>query len=217
MFSTYYQTSEQSYLLNYGNFINIETNKKVLSHFKFLQKKNYKFIKNIIPSFNKLIIQFDPYFKKETNIIINELKNNDHIVSFDNKIHKIEICYDDEYALDKNIIEKILNISFADFINLHLKIEFHVFMIGFMPGLPFLGVSNFKKNIPRLISPRLKIPSGSVGVVNNLTVIYPNECPGGWNIIGKTKKNLFINLNTFFSPGDKVIFKKISKKYFLKK
>ena len=67
MFSTYYQTSEQSYLLNYGNFINIETNKKVLSHFKFLQKKNYKFIKNIIPSFNKLIIQFDPYFKKETN------------------------------------------------------------------------------------------------------------------------------------------------------
>ena len=36
MFITYQQTSEQSYLLNYGELINIDTNKKVISHFKYL-------------------------------------------------------------------------------------------------------------------------------------------------------------------------------------
>jgi len=218
MFNTYYQTSEQSYLLDYGNFINIETNKKVISHFNFLQKQSFKFIKNITPSYNKLLIQFDPNFKKETKKIIKELNNYSIITTFKNIIHKVEICYDDEFALDKNNIEKILNVSFDNFINLHLKTTFHVFMIGFIPGLPFLGLSNFNIKIPRLTSPRLKVPSGSVGIVDNLTVIYPNTTPGGWNIIGKTKTKLFSFHNKpkiYFSPGDKIKFIKIPKHVFL--
>ena len=91
-------------------------------------------------------------------------------------------------------------------------------MIGFLPGLPFLGTMNINNKIPRKLSPRLQVPSGSVGIVDNLCVIYPNDSPGGWNIIGKTKKRLFsLDKKNYssISPGDQVQFKKISRDVFL--
>ena len=75
MFITYEQTSEQSYLLDYGEDINFITNKKVISHFKYLLKKNYKYILNVVPSFNKLLIVFDIEFKKDIEILIKKLKS----------------------------------------------------------------------------------------------------------------------------------------------
>ena len=85
--------------------------------------------------------------------------------------------------------------DFDEFINFHSSTIFNVFMIGFMPGLPFLGLLNVNKSLPRLENPRISIPAGSVGVVDNLSVIYPNQSSGGWNLIGKTSFNLF-NKNT---------------------
>ena len=90
-------------------------------------------------------------------------------------------------------------------------------MIGFLPGLPFLGKMKHNIKIPRIESPRFNVNSGSIGIVDNLCVIYPNNSPGGWNIIGKTKVKLFhlnkINNSTIL-PGDKVKFIQISKKEF---
>ena len=68
MFITYQQTSEQSYLLNYGEDINIITNKKVLSHFRYLIKNKFEYIFNVVPSFNKLLIVFDTNFKEDVEI-----------------------------------------------------------------------------------------------------------------------------------------------------
>ena len=64
-------------------------------------------------------------------------------------------------------------------------------MIGFAPGFPYLGGLNKKLATPRLKSPRLKIPAGSVGIADNQTGIYPNDSPGGWQLIGRTPLNLF--------------------------
>ena len=74
MFISYCQISEQSFLIDYGNVINIETNNKVISHFKYIKKLNYKFIFNVVPSFNKILIQFDPYYKKKIINLLDEIK-----------------------------------------------------------------------------------------------------------------------------------------------
>jgi len=214
MFNTYKQTSEQSYLLDYGNNIDINTNKKVISHFKYLVKNNFNFINNIIPSFNKILIQFDPNNKNKVLSLILKLKLITKINETKVTSHIVPISYDEEYALDYRKVEKALSLSFEDFIKLHSSTIFYVFMIGFMPGLPFLGILNTKKLLPRLENPRLSVPSGSVGIVDNLSVIYPNTSPGGWNIIGKTNFNLF-NLKkniSIIAPGDLVKFKIINKK-----
>ncbi len=60
-----------------------------------------------------------------------------------------------------------------------------------MPGLPFMGDLESNLNVSRLNTPRLRVPFGSVGIVEKFCVIYPNESPGGWNIIGQTPLVLF--------------------------
>ena len=220
MFKSFFQISEQAYLIDYGNTIDIETNNRVINHFKYLQNLNYKYILNVVPSFNKLLIQFNPTYKKNILKLLKEIKSTKYNFLNTVKKHNIEICYDEEYALDFKEIEKNSKLNFDSFIKLHLQTKFHVFMIGFLPGFPFLGKMKINSFIPRRLSPRLQVPSGSVGIVNNLCVIYPNDSPGGWNIIGKTKKKLF-NSNeknySCISPGDQVQFMKISKKNFLTK
>ena len=217
MFINFSQISEQAYLLDYGNKIDIKINTKIINHFKYIQNLNLKYINNIVPSFNKLLIQFDPLYKKNILILINKLKKTDKNFISKTKTHNIEICYDEEFALDYKRIEKNLELDFNKFINYHTKTNFHVFMIGFLPGLPFLGKMKHDFKIPRFNSPRYNVAAGSVGIVDNLCVIYPNSSPGGWNIIGKTNIELFNlkkkNCSTIL-PGDKVKFIKVSKNKF---
>ena len=63
-------------------------------------------------------------------------------------------------------------------------------MIGFMPGLPFMGDLSNKIYTSRLTTPRLRVPARSVGIVEKFCVIYPNESPGGWNILGKNSTTI---------------------------
>ena len=93
-------------------------------------------------------------------------------------------------------------------------------MVGFMPGHPFMGDLDSKVFLNRLITPRVKVPAGSVGIVEKFCNIYPYESPGGWNIIGRTPIKLFNKKNNIkpclLSPGDTIKFKSISKKEFNK-
>ena len=112
MFITYQQTSEQSYLLNYGEEINIITNKKVISHFKYLIKNKFEYILNVVPSFNKLLIVFDINFKKDVEILIQNLKLIDANYEIKSIQHLISVCYDEEYALDYKNVENAFSIDF---------------------------------------------------------------------------------------------------------
>jgi inhibitor of KinA len=64
-------------------------------------------------------------------------------------------------------------------------------MLGFIPGFAYLGGVSLRITTPRLPTPRVKIPAGSVGIAGNQTGIYPVESPGGWRLIGRTPIELF--------------------------
>ena len=64
-----------------------------------------------------------------------------------------------------------------------------------------MGDLDSKLFLERLKTPRVKLPSGAVGIVEKFCNIYPYESPGGWNIIGRTPTILLIkkmNLNHVF-------------------
>jgi inhibitor of KinA len=82
-------------------------------------------------------------------------------------------------------------LSIEEVISLHSEPNYRVYMIGFAPGFPYLGGLNKKLSTPRLDTPRITIPSGSVGIAESQTGIYPNDSPGGWQLIGRTPLNLF--------------------------
>jgi inhibitor of KinA len=218
MFKHINQISEQSFLINFGDEINLEVSnivnlfaKKIINDHKNIEELK---ILNCVPSYNKILIQFDPLLSNKKKIIYylksikieTQKKNKDIIID-------VPICYDDTYALDIQNITYKTNLTKNAIIKEHLNTLFHVYLIGFLPGLPFLGSMNKKFSLSRKSTPRIKVPRGSVGIVNQLCVIYPQESPGGWNIIGRTPINFFLKNKKnplIIRPGYKVKFRKIS-------
>ena len=206
---------------DFGDEVNKKTNKEVIKLFNFIQEsvnsKKIKGILNYTPSYNKLIINFE-LGKIKSKEIIEFIKSSDYSktnLSEKNKVVQVPICYDEEFALDIQRLEEKTKLSFKEIVDEHLNTDFFVYMIGFVPGQPFLGDLNKNLYHDRLDTPRVKINKGSVGIVEKFCTIYTFESPGGWNIIGKTPFDLF-NINkkntSLLSPGDTVKFKSITKK-----
>jgi KipI family sensor histidine kinase inhibitor len=93
----------------------------------------------------------------------------------------------------------------------HVAREYRVFMIGFLPGFPYMGVVDESIAMPRRETPRLAVPAGSVGIAGPQTGIYPVQSPGGWRLIGRTEAPLFDagkTPPTLVQPGDAVRFRR---------
>ena len=206
---------------DFGDEVNKKTNKEVIKFFNFIddsvKNKKIRGILNYTPSYNKLIINFD-LEQVRSKELIEFIKSNDYsktIFSEQSKILEIPICYDEEFALDIKRLEEKTKLNFNEIVKEHQNTDFFVYMIGFVPGQPFLG--DLKNNLyhDRLDTPRVKINKGSVGIVEKFCTIYTFESPGGWNIIGKTPLDLF-NIKkreaSMLSPGDSVKFKSVNKK-----
>ncbi len=205
---------------DFGDEVNQEINANVIKFFKSIQKQNIKGITNITPSYNKLIISFDLDLTGYTDLK-NEIQNIKILNSFDDdqKLIRIPVCCDEEFALDMERLQKNLKLSKDEVLNNYLNKEYFCYMTGFVAGMPFLGDIDKKLRLNRLETPRVKVPKGSVGITEQFCNIYTFESPGGWNIIGNTPIKIFDkskeNEPTLINPGDKVLFYQISKKEYL--
>jgi KipI family sensor histidine kinase inhibitor len=215
---------DASVYCDFGSDVNEQINSNVICYFneisKLVETNEITGINNIIPSYNKLIINFDlsqtTFNEIKEKILALDVKNQ----TKDNfKKIKIAICCDDEFGLDFNRILKITKLSKEEILNLSLNKEYFCYMTGFIAGMPFLGDINKDIRCNRLETPRLKVPKGSVGITEQFVNIYTFESPGGWNIIGNTPEKIFDNLNrkepALIKPGDRVSFYQISKEEYL--
>ena len=201
---------------DFGNEIDQETNLNVIKYFKNLKELKVKGITNITPSYNKLIVSFDPSITNYENIknkIIDLKPKKNH--NQNNKLIKIPICIDEEFSLDIKRLSEKLKIENEQIYNSFLNKEYYCYMTGFIAGMPFLGDTNENIRLNRLETPRVKVPMGSIGITEQFCNIYTYESPGGWNIIGNTPIKVFNKLNqenpTLINPGDRVKFYKINK------
>ena len=190
---------DSTLVIEFGKDIDVYTNKLVQFVFSKTEKRLYKnlFIKDIYPTYNSLVINYDNLTidyqalkKKIESLIFEIIDNYDKNVSND-KVLEIPVKYGGEFGPDLKIMSKTLNISEGSIINIHSSAIYRIYMIGFMPGFPYLGGLDERISFPRLSTPRIKVPAGSVGIAGKQTGIYPFESPGGWNIIGRTELSLF--------------------------
>jgi KipI family sensor histidine kinase inhibitor len=87
--------------------------------------------------------------------------------------------------------------------------EFHVAFCGFAPGFAYLAGLPDELAVPRLETPRPKVPAGSVGLADRYAGIYPTASPGGWRLVGHTTVTLFDHARTppaLLAPGTRVRF-----------
>jgi KipI family sensor histidine kinase inhibitor len=130
----------------------------------------------------------------------------------------IPVCYEDqEFAPDLEKVALHAKLSKEEVIKLHSSSDYLIYMMGFLPGFPYLGGMDPRLETPRLETPRTKIPAGSVAIGGAQTGLYPVESPGGWNIIGRTPLRLFdVERKPFFlyEAGDKIRFLPITREEF---
>ena len=201
---------------DFGMQVNKATNLEVIKYFNTIREKKIKGINNLTPSYNKLIISFD---LRVTNFseIKNKIENLDTTIEQNKNNKKIEVpvCCEENFALDRDRLEKKLNLSYQEILTKFFDKEYFCYMTGFIAGMPFLGDIDENLRTQRLETPRVKVPQGSVGITEQFANIYTFDSPGGWNIIGNTPLKVFDDSKerdpNLINPGDTIIFKKISR------
>ncbi len=131
---------------------------------------------------------------------------------------EVPVYYGAEVALDLADISAHSGLSPEEVVAIHSETTYRVYAIGFSPGFAYLGNTDQRIAMPRKSTPRLRVPTGSLGIADTQTAIYPSCTPGGWQIIGRTPLKM-IDWETdslaLMEVGDRVRFLPISREQFL--
>ncbi len=121
-------------------------------------------------------------------------------------------CYEPQYGPDVESIAKACGLTPWQVTSMHACVPYRVLMVGFLPGHPYMGDLPPPLRVPRRTTPRTAVPPGSIAIATTMSVIYPQESPGGWHIIGRTPVRLFDPARAeplLLAPGDEVRFRSI--------
>jgi KipI family sensor histidine kinase inhibitor len=211
---------DRGLLLEFGDEISAEVNEKVRRMTLAIQAESIDGMIETVPTYRSLLVLYNPLIlpvdelKKRLIRLEEELKQ----TSFpDPKLTKIPVLYGGTYGPDLEGVARHLQISPEEVVRLHCSKPYFIYMIGFMPGFPYMGELPDTLITPRLKTPRLSVPAGSVAIAQKQTGIYPMESPGGWQILGRTPIKLFDpekDPPALLQMGDLVQFYPISEKEF---
>lgn len=222
-FAKYSMASERGLVVEFGKTIDEKINARVHLVTQFLNdNKEELFINEIVPTYRSLLVIFDPLLMSRKSLMekidmfITSNQDSFENPDFFKNSRKVEIpvCYGGEFGTDLDNVAEHNNLTEQDVIDIHCLPSYRVYMLGFLPGFPYLGGMDERIACPRLTSPRTHIPSGSVGIAGSQTGVYPLDSPGGWRLIGKTPLKMFdIKKEQPFllQPGDTITFRAIDK------
>jgi len=129
------------------------------------------------------------------------------------RVWRIPACYAEGLAPDLAEVAARTGLSAAQVVERHSAVTYHVYMVGFLPGFPYLGDLPAELALPRRENPRTAVPAGSIAIATTLSAIYTLESPGGWHVIARTPAPLWDARRdppAVLGAGDKVVFEPVS-------
>lgn len=124
----------------------------------------------------------------------------------DGRLRRVPVLYG---GPDLEDVAALRGLTATQVVDLHASTELTVLFGGFAPGFAYLGEVPEALSVPRLATPRIRTPAGSVALADGMSGIYPADLPGGWRVIGWTPLRLFDAARTppaYLEPGDRVRF-----------
>lgn len=213
---------DRALLVNFEQKIAPQIHAHVTHLVKQIEQASFAGIQFCIPAYCSVTIGFDPKILEAGELIElleTWLHAENQIIEHKPARHlTIPVCYEGEHAPDMDEVVQLKHISRLDIMQLHSRTMFTVYMLGFIPGFAYMGSLPDALQCSRKPTPRLRVPTGSVGLAGFQTGIYPSEAPGGWQLIGRTPIAVF-DANraqpVLFRSGDQVSFQPISNSEFL--
>ena len=195
-FPRFFSVGDSAIAVEFGDIIDIRVNNLVYSLAELISK-DLNWIRDVVPTYRSLLILYDPLLIDHSQVtdylesLTSKTVSRSEILSKPPRIYKLPVKYGGDFGPDLGTVAKKCGLSEGQVVNLHSGIDYRVFMLGFAPGFPYLGGMDDRLFCPRLKTPRLKVLAGSVGIAESQTGVYPNDSPGGWQIIGRTPISLF--------------------------
>lgn len=169
----------------------------------------------LVPTFRSLLVHYDPSVLPNAELkarlvpMIAGLEPAER----SGRLWRIPACYDEIIGPDIAELAGETGLSPSEIAERHSGATYQVYMIGFLPGFPYMGDVPPELQFPRRQNPRVSVPRGSIAIATTLTAIYPLESPGGWHLIGRTPIPLWdlgSDPPTLLAAGDRVVFAPIS-------
>lgn len=226
---TIFPIGDSALTLDFGNFVDRRINIHVLSLFNHFKRKNIVGLLDVVPAYSSLSFHYNILTVRQSHTkgftafeIIKQLieKELEQTIPGDTTHQRrisIPVCYSPCFAPDLEYIASEKNSSIEKIIQLHSGQLYTVYMIGFLPGFPYMGDVNDLIVVPRKKVPGANVSAGSVGIAGKQTGIYPLESPGGWQIIGRTPLKIFDKEKkdpVLLQPGDEIQFYSITEDEF---
>ncbi len=210
-----HHAGDRAVVIEFGDTIDPLLNLSVLNLSVRLEALALPGIMETVPTFRSLMVHYDSFVLPTDELVstIESLVLCEGMDPTPRRIWRLPVCYDTRVAEDLESLAQRIGMSRSRLIEIHRSRTYSVYMLGFLPGQPYLGDLADELQVPRRNNPRMRIPAGSIGIATSLTCIFPMETPCGWHVIGRTPVNLWkreADPRPLFAPGDQVTFESIS-------
>ncbi len=213
---------DSAWTVEFGTRMNTELNAQVMALANRIAQARrdeplFATVTDVVPTFRSLTVHFAPQTTDAdalaTQLLAMAQDNQPQTV--EGKHWRLPACFDVSFAPDLPAWAQAKKIDEDQLVQRMLSTSFRVYMIGFLPGFPYMGGLPPELAMPRLTSPRQRVPANSIAIAGEMCAVYPWESPGGWNLIGKTPVQLFdphqIDQPAMLAAGDMVSWYVIDK------
>lgn len=200
-------------LVEFEPVIDTDVNARVLAVASALERRRPPGVRDVVPAYASLAVHLDP-LRVDRDGLCEQLSALAEGAAGDagpqpSEEVLIPVSYGGTNGPDLASVAAWAGITEAQVVTRHVGRTYRVFMIGFLPGFPYMGVVDPTIAMPRHDAPRARVPAGSVGIAGPQTGIYPVETPGGWRVIGRAACSLFDLCRerpSLLAPGQRVRF-----------
>ncbi|MFC4075292.1 5-oxoprolinase subunit PxpB [Salinithrix halophila] len=202
--------------VQFGDRIDPAINNQIRRYCRRLKKLSLEGVVEWVPSYTAVTVYYQPYRVRYGELVrilselVEEIESDQELES---RLVEIPVVYGGRFGPDLEEVARYSGLTPEEVIRIHSQSPYRIYMMGFVPGFPYLGGMSETIAVPRLEKPREKIPAGSVGIAGAQTGVYPLETPGGWRLIGRTPLRLYDphrHPPMLLAAGDHVQFRPIS-------
>ncbi len=203
-----------------GDEISRDVNARVLALDYLIRQRWLPGVVETVPSFRALLVYYDPFVLGYAELaaaleaLVHDARPE---VLPPARTVEIPCCYGGDLGFELEAAATKLGLGSDEVVGLHAGADYHVYFVGFTPGLPYMTGMPDRLTIPRLETPRTRTPAGSVGIGGMQCCVYSVESPGGFWVLGRTPLRLYdpgAAEPILLRAGDRVRFRPIDRREF---
>ena len=203
---------DRAWLVSFEPRVDPGISARVLRLAAWISAQRWAGVRDVVPALAAVAVHVSAEAAQSGQIeplLTQALLDADDAADVEGPVVEIAVSYGGVDGPDLPAVAGAVGLAPEEVVRRHCAVTYRVFMLGFLPGFPYLGPVDPTIHVPRLAVPRTSVPAGSVGLAGSQTGIYPRASPGGWQIIGRTSDVLFDVARTppaRLAPGDRVRF-----------